>query len=56
MGEHESGRDRERRVEKESQTGSALSAQSPVLGSNSQTSRPWPELKARVGHLTAWAT
>ena len=45
-------RERERDRERESQAGSTLSAQSPTRGSNSLTSRPWPEPKSRVQHLT----
>ena len=47
--EHEQGRGREREGEKESE---ALSAQSPMWGSNSRTVRSLPEPKSRVGHLT----
>ena len=44
------------REERESQMGSMPSAQSPTLGSVPRTTRSWPELKSRVGCLTAWAT
>ena len=39
----------EREGDRESQTGSALSAQTPKWGSNSPTVRSCPELKPRVG-------
>ena len=52
---HKWGMDRER-GERESQVGSALSAQSLMWGSNSQTMRSQPEPKPRVGCLTNWAT
>ena len=38
--------------ERESQGGSALSAQSLTQGSIPRTMRSWPEPKSRVGHLT----
>ena len=43
---------REWERERESQAGSALSAQSPTRGSISWTMRSWPEPKPRVGRLT----
>ena len=42
--------------ERESQAGSMLSAQSSMQGSIPRSVRSWPELKARVRHLTNWAT
>ena len=54
--EHEQGRGREKRRERKSQAGSALSAQSPTRGSNSWTMRLGPETKSRVRRLTDWAT
>ena len=45
----------EKEEEKESQAGSALSAQSPMQGSNPQTMRLWPEPKSRAEHLKDWA-
>ena len=42
----------ERNRERESEAGSALSAQSPTRGSNSGTVTSQPELKSRVRHLT----
>ena len=53
-GKWERGREMER--ERESQTGSALSAQNPIQSSNSWTVRSWPEPKSWVGPLTDWAT
>ena len=50
------GRGRERGKDRESQAGSALSAQSLMWGLNSQTTRSWPEVKSRVGCLTDWIT
>ena len=47
---------RERVRERESQAGSAVSAQSLMRGLNSQTVRSWPKLKSRVGCLTNWDT
>ena len=54
--EHKPGRNRERGRERESQAGSALSAQSPKRGSNSRTVRSWPEPKSRVRRSTDWST
>ena len=50
------GRKRERGREREFQVGPALSAQSPMWGSNPWTTRSWPEPTPRVGCLTDWAT
>ena len=41
-----------REGERESQAGSALSAQSPMRGLNSQTVRSWPEQKSDAYKLT----
>ena len=52
--EHVSRGGTERGRERESQAGSvrsALSAQSPMWGLILRTSKSWPELKSRVGHL-----
>ena len=46
----------ERKGERELQASSALSAQIPTRGSNSQTASPRHEPKPRVEHLTDWAT
>ena len=46
----------QREKDRESQAGSALSAQNHVWGSNWQTMKSWPELKSRIGCLTDWAT
>ena len=54
--QHGRGRGKEKGRETESQAGSMLSAQSLGQGSNSQTTRSWPELKSRVWHLTNWDT
>ena len=51
---HKQGRGRE--GERESQAGSALTAQSQTWGSISWMIRPWPEPKSRVGHITNWVT
>ena len=42
--------------ESESYSGSVLSVQSPMPGSNPRTVRSWPELKPIVRCLTDWAT
>ena len=52
--ERERGRQRE--GERESQAGSALSALSPMWGSNPRTVRSWPEPKSRARRLTDRAT
>ena len=54
--ENKKGRGRGREEEMESQVGSVLSAQSPMWGPNSWTTRSWPEPQSRVEHLTNWAT
>ena len=45
------GRERGRKNPKESQAGSALSARSPMRGSNSRTVTSWPGPRSRVGTL-----
>ena len=52
----EKGRGRERERDRESQAVSMLSAQSLMWGLIPRTMRSWPDLKARVGRLTDWAT
>ena len=49
------GRERERDWERGSQVGSTLSAQRSIWGSDSQSTRWWPEPKPGVGCLTNWA-
>ena len=44
----------ERERQRESQAGSTMSAWNPMWGSNSRTTRSWPEPKSRC--LTDWAT
>ena len=46
----------EREGDRESHAGSTLLAQSMTPGSNSQSSRSWPEPKWRVGRWINWAT
>ena len=52
---HEQGAT-ERKGDREFEAGSILSVQSWMRGSKPQTMRSWPESKARVEHLTDWAT
>ena len=53
-GKNMSGEGAETEVDRKSQAGSALSAQSLMQDLNSQTVRSLPESKPRVGHLLNW--